>query len=239
MRRLLVGLVAGCAFGLCAAGVSAQVIHACVKVGDGTLRIVETADDCKSNEYNLEWSIVGPMGPQGPPGVPGADGADGADGANGADGTDGAQGPPGNSAPDYQFVGVTEAVYYPDKGIGPLHRACAIEFEGSRMCRSTEILKTNPYPTLPTFGGDIMNYAWVQPDYVGLGIHGDNFWLQGIDVSGRPWYGPEGAGNCDGWSSRGGEGLTIGLNESAGQSGLFRGHGCNTERHITCCAPAQ
>jgi hypothetical protein len=243
MRRLLVGLVAGCVFGMCAAGASAQVIHACVKVGDGTLRIVETADDCKSNEYGLEWNIVGPMGLQGPPGVPGADGVDGADGA---DGKDGVQGPPGYSAPVYQFVGVTEAKYYPHNGIGPLHRACASDFEGSRMCRSIEILNTNPYPTLPIYGSDVTSSAWVQPVYVpftagwtSLGPEGRGNW--GITVSGRLWFQKSGSASCRGWNPWTAEeewGLIVEFNESTGHSGVFKPGLCDEERYVTCCAPA-
>lgn len=69
-------------------------IHACYNPA-GQIRIVESADDCKSQETHLAWNIEGQQGPRGPQGDPGPPGDDGADGAPGKDGAEGAQGPQG------------------------------------------------------------------------------------------------------------------------------------------------
>ena len=53
-----------------------DVICACSKK-DGTLRIVQSANDCKLSETPISWNMVGPQGlpgpqgPEGPPGPPG------------------------------------------------------------------------------------------------------------------------------------------------------------------------
>ena len=91
-----------------------NVIYACAKP-DGKLRSVSCPAECKRNETDLTWSIMGPAGPAGadgvagPQGLSGADGAAGAvgpagaagnDGADGADGLAGAQGPAGTDGSD-------------------------------------------------------------------------------------------------------------------------------------------
>jgi hypothetical protein len=43
-------------------------IHACVKNGDGQIRIID-GDGCKKNEHPLDWNAQGPAGPQGPAGL--------------------------------------------------------------------------------------------------------------------------------------------------------------------------
>jgi hypothetical protein len=59
------------------------VVHACVRVTHGQLRILGPKGTCKSNERPLTWNLVGlngrrgatgPQGPQGPHGAPGPSG---------------------------------------------------------------------------------------------------------------------------------------------------------------------
>lgn len=68
---------------------------ACVNNSSGTIKMVDTVDDCSGNELLVEWNEVGPPGEQGIRGEQGLPGNDGSDGADGADGADGDQGPPG------------------------------------------------------------------------------------------------------------------------------------------------
>jgi cysteine-rich repeat protein len=57
---LLVG--GGTALGaLSSSSSSADVIHACAQKQTGSLRVVESASDCKSNETPIEWSRNGPI----------------------------------------------------------------------------------------------------------------------------------------------------------------------------------
>lgn len=70
---------------------SGGAIHGCY-LSNGTLRVVDTAAGCKSNETVLSWNQAGPAGQQGPTGSKGATGARGPTGAKGATGTQGLPG---------------------------------------------------------------------------------------------------------------------------------------------------
>ena len=65
-----------------------NTIYACISPG-GTIRIVDDADSCRSQETPLEWNIEGPEGPQGEQGLQGDPGPQGEQGPQGD------QGPPG------------------------------------------------------------------------------------------------------------------------------------------------
>lgn len=52
-----------------------NLIHACVRTNNGSLRIIGANDDCNANETNLDWNIQGPPGPTGSPGPVGPPGA--------------------------------------------------------------------------------------------------------------------------------------------------------------------
>lgn len=67
----------------------AVVITACVHKSNGSVRIVASGADCKSNEVATEWNQ------QGPPGDPGPEGEPGEPGAQGPEGPEGPEGPPG------------------------------------------------------------------------------------------------------------------------------------------------
>jgi hypothetical protein len=61
----------------------------------GSLRVVDTASQCRTGETALTWGRQGQPGPAGPAGAPGAAGAAGAPGAQGAPGPQGTPGPAG------------------------------------------------------------------------------------------------------------------------------------------------
>ena len=84
-----------------------SMIHACVSKSSGTIKIVDSPEDCGKGEESLSWNLsgpagpvgpAGPEGPAGPQGIPGADGVcdagqcEGGGGAGGAGGSGGAGG---------------------------------------------------------------------------------------------------------------------------------------------------
>ncbi len=55
---------------------ASNVLFACVKTkknddGEGQIRMVSALTDCKKNETEIQWNVVGPQGPQGIQGIPG------------------------------------------------------------------------------------------------------------------------------------------------------------------------
>lgn len=50
-----------------------EVIHACAG-GNGKLRAVDSAEECRNNETALEWNVQGPQGDKGDTGEPGSQG---------------------------------------------------------------------------------------------------------------------------------------------------------------------
>ena len=102
--------VAAAAFGLGGGAVAlasdpgaAAVITACVSdVGQGQIRIVGDAGQCRRNETPLSWNQTGPAGGpglQGPQGDPGPTGPRGPQGDPGATGPQGQNGEPGATGP--------------------------------------------------------------------------------------------------------------------------------------------
>lgn len=58
-----------------AGNASTGVIHACMAIKTGIVRIVPATGKCKKNESVLHWAIAGATGPVGPIGLPGLAGA--------------------------------------------------------------------------------------------------------------------------------------------------------------------
>jgi type VI secretion system secreted protein Hcp len=85
---VLVAVVAAAAstYAWAAGGVATQTLNACVN-GDGQLRLVAIAGDCKKAETPLSWNTIGPVGADGKQGVPGRDGLTGPQGPAGASGS--------------------------------------------------------------------------------------------------------------------------------------------------------
>jgi hypothetical protein len=110
-RKILVAasLVAGllvvinvATLALAKSGGDGQVIHGCYKAdtpSNGQVRIVDSADACKSNETAIDWNVTGPAGPAGPPGPSGAAGPKGDAGPAGPQGPQGPQGSQGPEGP--------------------------------------------------------------------------------------------------------------------------------------------
>ncbi len=92
-RRIAIGAAfvavlaaAATTYALAASGASTtQTINACVS-GNGDIRLVSAAANCRHNESPISWNTVGPAGPQGAQGVAGRDGQTGPQGPAGASG---------------------------------------------------------------------------------------------------------------------------------------------------------
>jgi hypothetical protein len=105
---LIVGGAATYAFAVQSS--TTQTINACAG-GEGKLRIVAAASDCKANETPLSWNTVGPTGATGAMGATGPSGPQGEAGRDGRDGATGPQGPAGSSAPNSDAVVATVSVH--------------------------------------------------------------------------------------------------------------------------------
>ena len=79
----VVATVGGATYAI-AASSGGQTYYGCVSNADGKLRVVTSADACKSNEAAISWNSEGPAGAAGAPGAPGAPGKDGRDGRDAA-----------------------------------------------------------------------------------------------------------------------------------------------------------
>ena len=91
------------------APVEDQIIHSCVNVKSGEIKIITSGlpgdddskdhgskddDGCRKKDLLLDWNAKGPQG------EPGTNGIDGTNGTNGTDGTDGTNGTDGNDGND-------------------------------------------------------------------------------------------------------------------------------------------
>jgi len=76
-----------------------NTIYACLTTGTGQLRIVNSLTQCKANDGQLSWNIMGPVGPQGPQGIQGPIGLQGPIGSQGPQGEKGPQGVQGEQGP--------------------------------------------------------------------------------------------------------------------------------------------
>jgi hypothetical protein len=82
---------------------SSSLVYACVKKGNGHVRIVHAWTKCRHRETKITWNrrgpngVIGPVGPAGPAGVMGPTGATGATGSAGATGATGSAGATGST----------------------------------------------------------------------------------------------------------------------------------------------
>lgn len=77
---VMAGVTGGMAWAAASSAGDATLIRACVRSGvsQGEVRIVDSHDQCRGNEYTTSWNQQGepgPAGPQGPQGVPGPPGS--------------------------------------------------------------------------------------------------------------------------------------------------------------------
>lgn len=127
-------------------------IHACVTQRSGAMRIVSSADDCKSTETALDWNRVGPAGPQGAAGPIGPVGPQGVAGPVGATGPAGPVGPVGPMGPQGPQgpAGRTPTM---STQVVRVHRLISI-FDGE-----VTLVATCPNGTIMTGGGFYSNFV--------------------------------------------------------------------------------
>lgn len=97
--RLMVMVAVGLAIALLSsvaiASQDGNVIHGCYHNQNGSLRVVDSEQDCKNNETHMTWNQTGPQGLQGLPGPQGEQGIQGPAGPQGPQGETGATGATG------------------------------------------------------------------------------------------------------------------------------------------------
>jgi hypothetical protein len=89
---------------------SSGVIHGCYLKSGGSLRVIDSASKCSSNETSVNWNQQGPAGPQGPQGPTGPTGPAGPAGSQGPAGPQGPKGDTGLQGP--AGTSGTSHVYY-------------------------------------------------------------------------------------------------------------------------------
>jgi hypothetical protein len=93
------------------------IIHACYKVDDGKLRLIDPQQDqCKRDEAPLQWNQTGPQGVKGDMGAQGIQGLKGDTGPQGPAGVNGAAGVSG-----YQQVVETNTAFTLASGTESVH----------------------------------------------------------------------------------------------------------------------
>src|SRR3954465_7755223 len=81
---MLLGVSVAAATGTFSAS-STSPLNACANGGNGNLRLVSGASDCRANEAFVSWNVQGAAGLPGPKGDPGAAGPPGTPGPPGPD----------------------------------------------------------------------------------------------------------------------------------------------------------
>jgi type VI secretion system secreted protein Hcp len=117
-RRILIGAAfvavlaaAGTTYALAASGASTtQTINACVS-GNGDIRLVSAAANCRHNESPISWNTVGPAGQIGPAGAAGRDGRDGQTGPAGPAGPAGTSSNPDAVAATVMATGQKQGAF--------------------------------------------------------------------------------------------------------------------------------
>jgi type VI secretion system secreted protein Hcp len=115
-RRIAIGAAfvavlaaAATTYALAASGAgTTQTINACVS-GNGEIRLVSAAANCRHNESPISWNTVGPAGPQGAQGIAGRDGQTGPQGPAGASGVNPPD--PDNVAATVMATGAKQGVF--------------------------------------------------------------------------------------------------------------------------------
>jgi hypothetical protein len=82
------------------ASAQSGTVVACVNPGNGNMRLVQSASQCRPNEGVISWNVQGPEGPEGPMGPSGPEGPMGPSGPEGPMGPSGPEGPEGPMGPE-------------------------------------------------------------------------------------------------------------------------------------------
>ena len=117
-----------------------------------------------------------------------------------------------------QLVGFTTESFLGDRGVLDFTKACQADFPGSRMCTSTEIMKTTAVPVLAGL------VAWVRPHIItntgtGSAIDASGVQEEASDLS------------CKGWTTR----LSPFTGLSVSLTGSFGVLTCEAPLRVACC----
>jgi hypothetical protein len=101
---LLIGLIVGAGATWVHAQTTSPIYYACVNNNKGTIVMIASGQQCKTNETMISWNAVGPQGPQGDQGMVGPQGPKGDPGLQGPQGVQGPAGPSGSKIGKYSYT---------------------------------------------------------------------------------------------------------------------------------------
>ncbi len=128
----------------------------------------------------------------------------------------------GDCPAPFQLVGFTAATFTGGQGVLGFSRACQVEFLGSRMCTSTEVMETTTIPS------GLTGEAWVRPSFSPVASGVDRTALDASGVSNDFQL-----FSCRGWNASDVSSFGLGVNATGG----FRLLTCITPQAVACCAP--
>ncbi len=129
----------------------------------------------------------------------------------------------GLQAAEFELVGNTVATFNGAGGLLNFNSDCAVDFPGSRMCTSEEVMGTIDPPT-------VSRSSWVRPTFVPTsdGVNSD---ISGIQAS------TPGNLSCKGWIVPGVLIHGLFVSPVPGPTGSIRFGPCDAFRAVACCAP--
>jgi hypothetical protein len=129
--------------------------------------------------------------------------------------------PSSSGPPVFQFVGFSTATFDGGAGVGTYTLACQVDFSGSRMCFTSEILATVAWPPPPASQQE----GWVQPVFIEANR----------DVSGR-----NSTTACAGWSdSQLPDRAPVVVADPGVRYGSIAARVCGDTAAVACCAPVE
>jgi hypothetical protein len=139
-------------------------------------------------------------------------------------------------AQDRELVGfTTTSTTGSNQGIVGMHELCSLDFPGSRMCTTSDIVRNGVAP------GVVLQRGWVHPaavvEVTAEGITGPNKgkWLDTVSGARSSFDDWRGMLSCFGWTTTGSlvGGLVI------FPSGSLHEDPCSDSRPVACCAEAK
>ena len=125
--------------------------------------------------------------------------------------------PPSSNGAQFVFVGVTSQTpsVQGNVGIGKLNNKCHLEFPGSRICNTKEVIQSiNPFPS-PLPAGEY----WLHHYLIGTNNDFSGLFIGNSDLS------------CRGWELANGNGFFL------FEQGKIKFGGCAIARQVACCGP--
>jgi len=127
--------------------------------------------------------------------------------------------------PRFQFVGLTTDSFHGAHGLLNYGQECQLDFPGSRMCTTGDMLSTSVIPTDPA-----RDLAWIRPNIIAA--HWNVTGWIALDLSGIS-VAPDNM-NCTRWQSNSNQGLA--LQTGTSKYGVVELADCSSILPVTCCA---